>query len=72
MYHHKEITKSNLNLTATAKKYLPSVSFGENRVDPEQTSTVWVHKVCQKATRTFQQIIKQTTFVVIGTLRVKF
>ena len=58
MYHIREITKSNLTLTATAKKYLPSVSFWENRVDPEQTSTIWVHNVCQKATRAFQKIIK--------------
>ena len=46
----------------TAKKYLTCVSFCENRVDPDQTSTVWVHNVCQKATRTFQQTIKTDDF----------
>ena len=62
MYHHREIAKSNVTLTATAKQHLTCVCFGENRVDPEQTSTVWVHNFCQKATRTFQLTIKTDDF----------
>ena len=48
--------------------------MGANSVDPDQTAPVsniliCVHTVCQKATETIQQRRKQTTFVVIGTLR---
>ena len=46
-----------------------------NSVDPDQTalesSLIWVHTVCKNDFKNHKQMTKQTTIVVIGSLRVK-
>ena len=43
-----------------------------NSVDPDQRSSlIWVHTVCKNDFENHKQMTKQTTIVVIGSLRVK-
>ena len=42
-----------------------------NSVDPDQ-SLIWVHTVCKNDFYNHKQMTKQTTFVVIGSLRVNW